>query len=118
MDRVVHMPSAPQWFFREITIDGYRSADPIVLFYRNSAECVQYLLKNTLFAKHIQFVPVEHYSANGSRIFREAVSARQAWQTQVRLLERRDSSLTDLCRNVYPQEPHGLVLYLPRMQLC
>jgi hypothetical protein len=36
-----------------------------------------------MFADHMHFVPVKHYDANGHRIFCEAISGMQAWNTQV-----------------------------------
>jgi hypothetical protein len=79
----MHLPSGPQWFSRVISVEGYRSTEPIILYYRDSAECVQYLLSNPLFADHMDFTPVRHYAANGKRVVSEAVSAQQAWETQV-----------------------------------
>jgi hypothetical protein len=57
--------------------------EPIILYYRDSVECVRYLLNNPLFANCMNFVPVKHYTSNGKRVVKEAVSAQQAWQTQV-----------------------------------
>lgn len=43
------LPKAPAWKMQEISIDGYRTAKPIVLFYRDPLECIQALLRNPIF---------------------------------------------------------------------
>jgi hypothetical protein len=83
--RVAHMPSGPQWSSQNITVEGYRTTEPIILYYRDSAECVEYLLNNPLFENNMNFIPVKHYTANGKRVVREPISAQQAWETQVGL---------------------------------
>ena len=82
-ERIAHMPSGPNWYSCVINVEGYQPAEPIILHYRDAAECAQYLLHNPLFADHQHFIPVKHFDANGNQVINEAVSAKQAWETQV-----------------------------------
>lgn len=56
------LPSGPKWRSKRIEVEGYQTAEPIVLYMRESDKCVEYLLSNPLFADHINFVPVKHYT--------------------------------------------------------
>jgi hypothetical protein len=88
------LPSGPKWECVPIEIDGFRPEEPAFLYKRNAVECVQYLLNNPLFVDHMNFVPVQHFTADGSQVFSEPVSGLQAWETQVRFHTRGVSLLT------------------------
>jgi hypothetical protein len=77
------LPSGPQWKVRTIKFEGYHTKEPIVLYYRDAEECVEYLLNNPLFADCMDFVPVKHYGEDGHRIFTEPISGQRAWSVQV-----------------------------------
>jgi hypothetical protein len=82
--RIDMLPSGPKWSVQRVVLEKpYETADPIILYKRNTAECVGYLLNNPLFADKVNFVPVKYYTSDGKRVFREALSGVQAWETQV-----------------------------------
>lgn len=78
------MPSGPKWTAVRFEVPGYQTAEPIIMYMRNTEACVEYLLNNPLFSDRMNFVPVKHFTADGKRVFSETVSAFQAWETQVR----------------------------------
>jgi hypothetical protein len=43
------LPKAPKWRMQEISLNGYQTAKPILLFYRDPLECIQALLRNQTF---------------------------------------------------------------------
>ena len=51
------LPKAPMWQMQKIPIDGYETAKPVVLFYRNPLECIQALLQNPIFEGRWDFTP-------------------------------------------------------------
>lgn len=70
------LPSGPKWTVKRFTFEGqYKSDEPVILYKRDAAECVEYLLNNPLFADSIDFVPKQHFDAEGNRVFREPLSA-------------------------------------------
>jgi hypothetical protein len=77
------LPSGPKWSSKRLVFRGFETDEPIVLYMRDAAECVEYLLNNPMFADRMNFVPVKHFTADGKRVFSEPVSATQAWETQV-----------------------------------
>ena len=79
------LPSGPKWVVKPITLKNtiQQPSEPTVLFMRDAAECVQYLLSNPLFSDHLNFTPVKHFDDKGKRLYREPVSGIQAWETQV-----------------------------------
>lgn len=79
------LPSGPKWSVKRFNFEGeYITDEPVILYKRDAAECVEYLLNNPLFADSIEFVPKVHYDSEGTRIFGSPLSAYQAWETQVR----------------------------------
>jgi hypothetical protein len=76
------LPQVPKWSVIKLTTK-YPTREPILFYKRDVGECVEYMLSDPMFADHMHFVPVKHYDANGHRIFCEAISGMQAWNTQV-----------------------------------
>lgn len=81
--RISHFPSGPQWKVETLTIDGYSTMEPMILYYRDAASCVEYLFNYPLFADRMNLVPVKHFTKDHKQVVTEPVSGRQAWQTQV-----------------------------------
>src|ERR1700753_559437 len=77
------LPSTPRWKTVPISIDGFPTREPLVLYYRDAQACVEHILSNPLFADCMNFIPVKHYDSQGNRFNDEPLSAQQAWDTQV-----------------------------------
>ena len=78
------LPSGPKWKLKTIKPENdYEPIEPIVLFKRDAAKCVEYLLNNPLFADHINFRPTKHFTTDGERVFCEPLSGCKAWDDQV-----------------------------------
>ena len=67
-----------------MTIPGYDTKDPLVLYHRDPIECIESLLKNPLFSNHITYQPRKDFNQSGSRIYSDWVTSDGAWEQQVR----------------------------------
>ena len=47
--RMDDLPKAPAWKTQEISLNGYQTVKPLVLFYHDALECVPALLQNPMF---------------------------------------------------------------------
>lgn len=81
--RVELLPSGPRWLSREVSIPGFATKDPIVLYYRDSIECIKFLLQNPIFAGRIRFSPEFHYDIHGARTYSDWIMSDGAWEMQV-----------------------------------
>ena len=81
--RIELLPSGPSWKSTIVTIPGYSTKDPLVLYYRNPLECIESILKNPLFSEHIQYIPRAEYDSNGKRQYNEWITSDGAWEMQV-----------------------------------
>ena len=86
--RVELLPKVPDWKVKRISISGYPTHKPMFLFYRNSLDCVEYLLGNPLFANCMDFCPVRSYqdAEHTIRVYTEWLTGNAAWEMQVRSL--------------------------------
>jgi hypothetical protein len=91
-DLIDSLPSGPQWASQVLTHEGYKTTEPIILYYRDAVECVEFLLSNPLFKDSLNFIPVKHYDKDGNRVITEPILAKQAWDIQVSLLIDMDRS--------------------------
>lgn len=106
--RAEMLPSGPSWKSLPIrpTAPTKRA---VTLYYRDPVDCIQALLSNPYFDRHISFVPRKVWStaARMVRIYDEWLSGDHAWELQVGI---RSISflLTNwyLCRVGYRQDPH------------
>ena len=82
------LPSVPEWKFKIITLTGHATKEPMLLFYRDALECVEYLFGNPIFAGKIDFCPVRLYrnSEQTIRMYTEWMTGNAAWQMQVCLI--------------------------------
>ncbi|KIJ64110.1 hypothetical protein HYDPIDRAFT_91168 [Hydnomerulius pinastri MD-312] len=77
------LPHGVCWTSTEITLDGYRSVDPIHLIYRNGLDEVMSMFCNPIFANHMMYDP--HIIYNGAeREFGEFFTGQYAFVLQVR----------------------------------
>jgi len=62
---------------------GYTTKDPLVLYYRDPIASIDFLLKNPLFAEHIQFTPRQDFNHSGNRVYSDWITSNGAWDLQV-----------------------------------
>ena len=79
------LPDVPNWKVKTISITGYLTHKPMLLFYRDALDCVEYLLGNPLFSDSIDFSPVRLYqnAERTIRVYSEWVTGNAAWEMQV-----------------------------------
>jgi hypothetical protein len=63
---------------------GYKTKDPLVFYYRDPTECIEFLLKNPLFSGKIDYYPRKDFDHTGNRVYSEWISSDGAWDLQVR----------------------------------
>jgi len=79
------LPSGPAWKSTEITMPGYNTKEPLVLYYRDPMECIEFLMKNPLFSGKISYQPHKDFDASGNRVYSEWIASDGAWDLQVRV---------------------------------
>ena len=77
------LPSGPSWKSTTVSMSGYSTKDPLVLYYRDPIECIEFLLKNPLFSGHIQYQPRQDFNTSGGRMYGEWITSDGAWDLQV-----------------------------------
>ncbi|KAF7326260.1 Fatty acid synthase [Mycena kentingensis (nom. inval.)] len=83
--RVELLPTGPRWVAQTIKYAGFPTKRPIVLFYRNSLDCAQFLLRHPTLKNHIDFIPTM-LTQGGERVHKEWINSNGAWQMQVTTL--------------------------------
>ena len=63
---------------------GYATKDPLVLYYRDPVECIEFLMKNPLYSGRIQYTPRQDFDSSGDRIYNDWITGNGAWDMQVR----------------------------------
>ena len=73
---------------QEISLNGYQTVKPLVLFYRDPLECIQALLRNPTYEGKWSFTARRVYeNANRqSRVYGDWMSGDGAWSAQVSTL--------------------------------
>ncbi|KAF7311392.1 hypothetical protein MKEN_01041100 [Mycena kentingensis (nom. inval.)] len=79
--RVELLPTGPRWVAQTIKYAGFPTKRPIVLFYRNSLDCAQFLLRHPTLKNHIDFIPTM-LTQGGERVHKEWINSNGAWQMQ------------------------------------
>ncbi|KAF7325721.1 hypothetical protein MKEN_00422400 [Mycena kentingensis (nom. inval.)] len=79
--RVELLPTGPRWVAQTIKYPGFPTKRPIVLFYRNSLDCAQLILRHPVLKKHIDLIPTL-LTQGGERIHKEWINSDSAWQMQ------------------------------------
>ena len=79
------LPKAPEWKMQTISLNGYETAKPIVLFHRDPLEIIQALLRNPLFEGKWTFTARRVYQdlAQQNRIYGDWTTGNSAWSAQV-----------------------------------
>lgn len=79
------LPKAPEWKMQEVFLNGYQTAKPIILFYRNPLECIQGFLQNPIFEGKWNFTAQRVYEDPNrqNRIYRDWMTGDGAWSIQV-----------------------------------
>ena len=80
------LPSSPSWKSTIVTIPGYSTKTPLVLYYRDPLECVESILMNPLFSGKIDYCPRMEYDLNGKCCYNEWIASDGAWDSQVRYM--------------------------------
>ena len=71
---------------QEISLNGYQTVKPIVLFYRDPLECIQVLLRNPIFEGKWSFSARRVYKDpdQQNRVYNDWMTSDGAWSAQVR----------------------------------
>ena len=79
------LPKAPEWKMQDLSINGYQTAKPITLFYRDPLECIHALLQNPTFEGKWDFTPRKVYDSadHQNRVYSEWMTSDSAWAAQV-----------------------------------
>lgn len=79
------LPKAPAWKMQNVSIDGYETVKPVVLFYRDPLECIHALLQNPIFEGKWDFTPRRVYKdpSRQNRLYSEWMTSDGAWAAQV-----------------------------------
>ena len=78
------LPSGPSWKSTTVSMPGYATKDPLVLYYRDPMECIEFLLKNPLFSGKIHYQPHQDFDTSGNRTYGDWITSDGAWDLQVR----------------------------------
>lgn len=79
------LPKAPEWKTQVISLSGYETAKPVVLFYRDPLEIIQALLHNPIFEGKWDFTARKVYRDPGqqNRVYGDWTTSDGAWSAQV-----------------------------------
>ena len=79
------LPKAPAWKTQEISLNGYQTVKPLVLFYRDPLECIQALLQNPTFEGKWTFAAQRVYEDENQQnhVYGDWMSGDGAWSAQV-----------------------------------
>ncbi|KAF9643859.1 hypothetical protein BDM02DRAFT_3132132 [Thelephora ganbajun] len=79
------LPSGPSWKSTVVSLPGYPTKNPLMLYYCDPLDCIQFILKNPLFSGQIQYVPRLEYNSNRKQRYNEWITSDGAWDMQARL---------------------------------
>jgi hypothetical protein len=82
------LPSGPQWHHQTIEIHGFPTKTPIVLFYRDALECVQWIYGNPAFDGHLEHAPFQEFldPKMQQELHGNIMTSKWAWAVQVRVI--------------------------------
>ena len=77
-----------------MSVEGGTTKDPLVLYYRDTLECFEFLFGDPLFQDHMEYVPRCEFTTGEEpeRLYNEIMTADMAWNLQVKMLFLRKSS--------------------------
>lgn len=82
-DRIERLPNVPEWFSRVIEIPGYRTKEPMVLYYRDGLRVMEHLFANPVFANSMDYTPYQLRDEANMPVVGEFMSGQFAWEYQV-----------------------------------
>ncbi|KAF9780072.1 hypothetical protein BJ322DRAFT_1141618 [Thelephora terrestris] len=87
--RMEDLPKAPTWKMQPVSLNGYKTAKPVVLFYRDPLEIIQTLLRNPIFEGKWAFTSRRVYqdSDRQNRLYGDWMTSDGAWSAQSALPE-------------------------------
>ena len=79
------LPKVPEWKTQVISLDGYETAQPVVLFYRDPLEIIQALLQNPIFKGKWAFTAWKVYEDAGrqNHIYSDWMTSNGTWSARV-----------------------------------
>lgn len=79
------LPKAPAWKMQSVSLDGYETAKPVILFYRDPLEVIQGLLRNPIFEGKWAFTARRVYQDpdKQNRLYGDWMTSDGAWSAQV-----------------------------------
>ncbi|KIM83716.1 hypothetical protein PILCRDRAFT_88067 [Piloderma croceum F 1598] len=78
--RIEVLPEVPRWEHQVIAMPGYRTKDPMTLYWRDGLAVIGHLFANPVFANSIETTPYQLYDREDSvRAYGEFMSAQFAW---------------------------------------
>jgi len=83
-NRIEGLPEVPRWMYQEITIPGYQTKDPIVLYGHDGLEIIKQLFANPVFANCMETTPYKLLDDEMNlQVYGEFMSAIYAWDYHV-----------------------------------
>ncbi|EGO23322.1 hypothetical protein SERLADRAFT_409682 [Serpula lacrymans var. lacrymans S7.9] len=81
------LPSGSRWQLQEIKVEGYKTAKPMILLWRDSLEVAWHLFANPVFANHIDLDPKNVFVDYNKveKEYSEFMTAEYAWECQAEL---------------------------------
>ncbi|KAI6039085.1 hypothetical protein EDC04DRAFT_2568878 [Pisolithus marmoratus] len=79
--RIESLPDVPRWRYQEIKVDNYQTKSPIMLYWRDGLEVVEYLFSNPVFTQCMDISPYKEFEGQ-ERVYGEFMSADDAWRIQ------------------------------------
>lgn len=80
------LPSGPAWKSKTITYEGFPTKTPLILYYRDPLQCIEFLLKNPLIKDHLDLIPKKTFR-DGRRVIGEWITSDGAWAMQVNFIQ-------------------------------
>jgi hypothetical protein len=86
-NRIECLPEVPRWSHQVISIPGYQSKDPLILYWRDGLALIKQLFANPVFAGCMEVTPYKLLdNETNLRVYGEFMSAEFAWNYHVRQL--------------------------------
>ncbi|EGO18433.1 hypothetical protein SERLADRAFT_444104 [Serpula lacrymans var. lacrymans S7.9] len=81
------LPSGSRWQLQEIKVEGYKTAKPMILLWRDGLEVARHLFANPVFANHIDLDPKNVFVDYNKveKEYGEFMTAEYAWECQAEL---------------------------------
>jgi hypothetical protein len=83
-NRIECLPEVPIWSHQDIIIPGYKTKDPITLYWRDGLAVIAQLFANPVFAQCMETTPYKLLDEKtGLRVYGDFMSAQFAWDYHV-----------------------------------